>query len=169
MKKFFKVNIENEKSIKRKLLKIVLPIIIGGLVILTLGTYLSINSFVKSELIDSMSARQKESTEGINLWLKSRLAEVQETTYSPILKDIANSGVDLDLSDEETINTIDKINLSRWNFVNAEYPNEYSAIHIMSTLSKEQWKDASNGDKLEARYYNVAKGESCLLYTSKRN
>ena len=94
MKKFFKVNIENEKSIKRKLLKIVLPIIIGGLVILTLGTYLSINSFVKSELIDSMSARQKESTEGINLWLKSRLAEVQETTYSPILKDIANSGVD---------------------------------------------------------------------------
>lgn len=160
MKKFFKVNIENEKSIKRKLLKIVLPIIIGGLVILTLGTYLSINSFVKSELIDSMSARQKESTEGINLWLKSRLAGVQETTYSPILKDIANSGVDLDLSDEETINTIDKINLSRWNFVNAEYPNEYSAIHIMSTLSKEQWKDASNGDKLEARYYNVAKGES---------
>ncbi|MGG7150695.1 methyl-accepting chemotaxis protein [Clostridium neonatale] len=160
MKKFFKVNIENEKSIKRKLLKIVLPIIIGGLVILTLGTYLSINSFVKSELIDSMSARQKESTEGINLWLKSRLAEVQETTYSPILKDIANSGVDLDLSDDETINTIDKINLSRWNFVNAEYPNEYSAIHIMSTLSKEQWKDASNGDKLEARYYNVAKGES---------
>lgn len=160
MKKFFKVNIENEKSIKRKLLKIVLPIIIGGLVILTLGTYLSINSFVKSELIDSMSARQKESTEGINLWLKSRLAEVQETTYSPILKDIANSGVDLDLSDEETINTIDKINLSRWNFVNAEYPNEYSAIHIMSTLSKEQWKDTSNGDKLEARYYNVAKGES---------
>lgn len=160
MKKFFKVNIENEKSIKRKLLKIVLPIIIGGLVILTLGTYLSINSFVKSELIDSMSARQKESTEGINLWLKSRLAEVQETTYSPILKDIANSGVDLDLSDEEMINTIDKINLSRWNFVNAEYPNEYSAIHIMSTLSKEQWKDASNGDKLEARYYNVAKGES---------
>ena len=160
MKKFFKVNIENEKSIKRKLLKIVLQIIIGGLVILTLGTYLSINSFVKSELIDSMSARQKESTEGINLWLKSRLAEVQETTYSPILKDIANSGVDLDLSDEETINTIDKINLSRWNFVNAEYPNEYSAIHIMSTLSKEQWKDASNGDKLEARYYNVAKGES---------
>lgn len=160
MKKFFKVNIENEKSIKRKLLKIVLPIIIGGLVILTLGTYLSINSFVKSELIDSMSARQKESTEGINLWLKSRLAEVQETTYSPILKDIANSGVDLDLSDEETINTIDKINLSRWNFVNAEYPNEYSAIHIMSTLSKEQWKYASNGDKLEARYYNVAKGES---------
>lgn len=160
MKKFFKVNIENEKSIKRKLLKIVLPIIIGGLVILTLGTYLSINSFVKSELIDSMSARQKESTEGINLWLKSRLAEVQETTYSPILKDIANSGVDLDLSDEETINTIDKINLSRWNFVNAEYPNEYSAIHIMSTLSKEQWKNASNGDKLEARYYNVAKGES---------
>ena len=160
MKKFFKVNIENEKSIKRKLLKIVLPIIIGGLVILTLGTYLSINSFVKSELIDSMSARQKESTEGINLWLKSRLAEVQETTYSPILKDIANSGVDLDLSDEETINTIDKINLSRWSFVNAEYPNEYSAIHIMSTLPKEQWKDASNGDKLEARYYNVAKGES---------
>ena len=160
MKKFFKVNIENEKSIKRKLLKIVLPIIIGGLVILTLGTYLSINSFVKSELIDSMSARQKESTEGINLWLKSRLAEVQETTYSPILKDIANSGVDLDLSDEETINTIDKINLSRWNFVNVEYPNEYSAIHIMSTLSKEQWKDTSNGDKLEARYYNVAKGES---------
>ena len=125
MKKFFKVNIENEKSIKRKLLKIVLPIIIGGLVILTLGTYLSINSFVKSELIDSMSARQKESTEGINLWLKSRLAEVQETTYSPILKDIANSGVDLDLSDEEMINTIDNINLSRWNFVNAENPNEY--------------------------------------------
>ena len=160
MKKLFKVNVENEKSIKRKLLKIVLPIIIGGLIILTLGTYLSINSFVKSELIDSMSARERESTEGINLWLKSRLAEVKETVYSPILKDIANSGKDLNLSDEDTINAIDKINLSRWNFVNGEYPNEYSAIHIMSTLSKEQWKDASNGDKLEARYYNVAKGEN---------
>ena len=160
MKKFFKINSENEKSIKRKLLKIVLPIIIGGLIILTLGTYLSINSFVKSELIDSMSARQKESTEGINLWLKSRLAEVKETTYSPILKDIANSGRKLDLSDDETINTIDKINLSRWDFVNKEYPNEYAAIHILSTLDKDQWKDSSNGDKLEARYYDVGKSKS---------
>lgn len=158
MKSFFTLKIKN-KSIKMKLIVAILPIVIIGLSVLTVGAYISISKFVKAELINSMSYREKDSTENINTWLEARLAEVQETAYNPTLAKMANSDMEIDLENAELIGDIDEINMSRWNFVNSKYPDEYAALHILSSLDKEEWKDTSNGEKLKARYYNVSAGE----------
>jgi len=158
MKSFFALKIKN-KSVKTKLIVAILPIVIIGLSVLAVGTHISISKFVKAELVDLMSDREKDATENINTWLESRLAEVQETTYNPTLTKMVNSDMEIDLENTELTGGIDEINISRWNFVNSKYPDEYAALHILSSLGKEEWKDSSNGDKLKARYYNVSTDE----------
>ncbi|MBE6071407.1 MAG: HAMP domain-containing protein [Clostridium butyricum] len=158
MKSFFALKIKN-KSVKTKLIVAILPIVIIGLSVLAVGTHISISKFVKAELVDLMSDREKDATENINTWLESRLAEVQETTYNPTLTKMVNSDMEIDLENTELTGGIDEINISRWNFVNSKYPDEYAALHILSSLDKEEWKDSSNGDKLKARYYNVSTDE----------
>ena len=158
MKKFLNFNIYNEKSVKNKLLKSILPIISVALLTLTLCTYIGVTVFVKNDIIDLMVDKQDESVNNIDSWIKTRLAEVQQTAYDPTLKKIANDNENVDFNNSEIISQIDEINTSRWNYINEEYPNEYSAIHVVSSLDKDQWKDSSNADKLLARYYNTSSG-----------
>lgn len=158
MKSFFTLKIKN-KSVKTKLIVAILPIVIIGLSVMAIGTYISISKFVKSELVTLMSERAKESTENINTWLELRFSEVQKTAYNPTLTKMANSDMEIDLENTELITGMDEINMSRWNFVNSKYPDEYAALHILSSLDKDEWKDSNNGDKLKARYYNVSTGD----------
>jgi len=155
---FFKNKFKSKSSIKDKILTKILPMTIVGLFSLTLITYLSINSFVKKDLINQMNSTQKEAAEHINLWLKSRLAEVENITYNTDLIDLANSD-NFDFDNEDSIQKMDKINQERLNFINNTYSGEYSAIHITSGLSKSDWKNESNKDKLKARYYNFSNGK----------
>ena len=156
--KFFNNKVKYQTSIKNKILSKILPMTIIGLASLTLITYLTINGFVKRDLIFQMNSKQQEAAENINLWLKSRLADVEKITYNTELIDMANSD-DIDFDNEELIQKMDKINEERVNFINDTYSGEYSAIHIVSGLSNSEWKDKSNGDKLKARYYNFSNGK----------
>lgn len=158
MIKLFNNKEESQISLKRKILKNILPMTIIGLALLTFITYLSINGFVKGDLVSQMNSRQKEAAENINLWLKSRLSDVQKITYNSTLIDMSNNG-DIDFDNEEITQTFDKINQERLNFINNTYSGEYSAIHVVSGLSNSEWKDTSNGDKLKARYYNFSNGK----------
>lgn len=162
MKNFLNFNIQNTVSIKTKLLKAIVPIIVVALLILTLCSYIGITVFVKNDIINFMVEKQDEAVDNIDSWMKTRLAEVQQTSYNPVLRKIANDNEDVDLNDPEITSKIDEINASRWNFVNEEYPNEYSAVHVLSSLEKDQWKDSSNSDKLLARYYNASTGTNAL-------
>ena len=80
--KFFNNRVKSQASIKNKILTKIIPMTIIGLASLTLITYLTINGFVKRDLIFQMNSKQQEAAENINLWLKSRLADVEKITYN---------------------------------------------------------------------------------------
>ena len=119
-------------SFKTKLIAGALSAVIIGLLLLTSVAYINFTNVIEYELSESMSIRTNEATNHIITWLTSRLAEVQETVNSPIVRDVVelNPGLDFDLQDE-SIDLIDELNLSRWNFINSVYPDQYlSLIHI---------------------------------------
>ncbi|EDS77185.1 putative methyl-accepting chemotaxis protein [Clostridium botulinum C str. Eklund] len=149
-------------SFKSKLLGIILPLVLVGLSLLTGLSYINFSNIIESELTDSMSVRNVEVTDYINTWLQGRLAEVQQTANSPMMKRILENNPNMDFSvDNGSIALIDEVNLSRWNFIKNTYPNEYAALHIINNLSKDEWNNQDSvSSKLKARYLNVNKGVS---------
>lgn len=147
-------------SFKSKLIAMILPLVIAGLLILTGVAYIQSKNVIETELINAMSIRTEESTKHINTWLTGRLAEVRETVQSPILKRILQTNPNMDLKkNDDSIRLIDELNLSRWNFINTAYPNQYAALHILNTLEPNEWSNTDNLSKLTARYYNAKTGE----------
>ncbi|KEH99402.1 chemotaxis protein [Clostridium botulinum C/D str. BKT12695] len=149
-------------SFKSKLLGIILPLVLVGLSLLTGLSYINFSNIIESELTDSMSVRNVEVADYINTWLQGRLAEVQQTANSPMMKRILENNPNMDFSvDNGSIALIDEVNLSRWNFIKNTYPNEYAALHIINNLSKDEWNNQDSvSSKLKARYLNVNKGVS---------
>lgn len=160
MKKSFKIKFR-KMSFKSKFMVIILPIVIVGLLVLTGVTYGSFKGMIEKELVSSMEARDVEATNHINTWLTSRLSEVRETIQSPMISRILETNPDLNLeNDDESIKLVDELNLSRWNFVNEAYPDQYAALHILNSLEPSEWNNSDNANKLLARYYNTKTGES---------
>jgi len=147
-------------SFKTKFMGIILPLVIVGLLALTGFAYVSFRNIIESELVNSMLLRTTESTNHINTWLKSRLAEVQETAQNPILKEVLEKNPNLDLNAADgSLALIDEINSSRFKFISTTYPNEYAAVHILNSLEPGEWGNADSLSKLQARYYNFSNGQ----------
>ncbi|AOR24498.1 methyl-accepting chemotaxis protein [Clostridium taeniosporum] len=148
-------------SVKSKLMLIIIPIVALGLLLLTSITYGAAKNMIEKELVNLMSEKETEAVNNIDIWLNSRLSEVKEKAYSPILDQILEINPDLNLeNNDESIALIDQLNLSRWTFVNNTYPNEYAALHILKGIPSSEWKNIDNSKKLLARYYNV-KADEC--------
>lgn len=158
MLNFIRKKFSSESSIKGKLLATVIPMTLLGLFLLTSIAYGCIEIFVKRDMLAQMNSTQKEATETINMWLNSRLNDVKKVTYNKQLIDIANDE-NFSLDNEEILQKIDKINEDRIEYINNTYPGEYSAIHIVTGLQPNEWKDEANLDKLKARYYNFSTGK----------
>lgn len=147
-------------SFKTKFLIIILPLVIVGLLSLTGVAYINFRNIIETELVNSMSLRTNEATDHINTWLKSRLAEVQETARSPVLKQVLDKNANLDLTvTDESVSLIDELNLSRFNFIKNTYPDEYAAVHILNNIEPNEWSNSDSLSKLKARYYNVSNGQ----------
>ena len=160
MKESLKIKFR-KMSFKSKFMAIILPIVIVGLLVLTGVTYVSFKGMIEKELVNSMEGRDVEATNHINTWLTSRLSEVRETIHSPMISRILESNPDINLeNDDESIKLMDELNLSRWNFVNEVYPDQYAALHILNSLEPSEWNNSDNSNKLLARYYNTKSGES---------
>lgn len=144
---------------KSKLLTVGLTIIMLSLLVLTIVTYLQFNKVIKTELIDSMSERTGESANHINTWLTGQLGEVRETVNSPIIDRVLALNPELDLTrNDDSIKLIDELNIARWKYVAAAYPNQYAALHIINYLEPDEWDDPDKRNKLLARYYNIEEG-----------
>lgn len=147
-------------SFKTKFMLIILPLVIIGLLSLTGVAYVNFRNIIEKELVNAMSLRTTESTSSINTWLTSRLAEVQETVQSPMVKQILDKNPNLDLnSTDGSLSLIDELNLSRFKFISNTYPNEYAALHILNNIDPSEWSSADSLKKLQARYYNVSNGQ----------
>ncbi|MFT8313744.1 MAG: methyl-accepting chemotaxis protein [Clostridium sp.] len=147
-------------SFKTKLIAVILPLVIAGLLILTSVAYVQFRKVMETELVNSMSLRTNEATNHINTWLTGRLAEVQETVQNPMIKRILDTNPTLDLkSNSDSIKLVDELNLARWKFVNTTYTNQYAALHILNSLEPNEWSDPNSLSKLTARYYNAKDGQ----------
>jgi len=147
-------------SFKSKLIVVILPLVIVGLLSLTAVAYVQFNRIIETELINSMSLRTNEATNHINTWLTGRLAEVQETAQNPMIKRVLDTNSKLDLkSNDDSIKLIDELNLARWKSISTTYPNQYAALHIINFLEPKEWSNPDNLSKLTARYYNVKTGQ----------
>ena len=93
----FKFNLKDKTSIKRRLLTTLLPIVIVGLLILTMCTFIGVNVYVKNDLIGLMAEKQDEAVNNIDSWIQTRLAEVQESSYNTELRKMASDYEDVDL------------------------------------------------------------------------
>ena len=147
-------------SFKTKLMAIILPLVIIGLLLLTGVAYVNFRNILETELVNSMSLRTDESTANINTWLKSRLAEVQETVQNPMINEFVEKNPSLDFNGSDgALSLLDNINLSRFKFINNAYPNEYAAVHILNNIAPNEWSNPDGLNKLQARYYNFSNGQ----------
>ncbi|WP_268042385.1 ATP-binding protein [Clostridium aestuarii] len=145
--------------IKSKLAIASLAIIMSSLLALTIVTYWQFNKVIKTELIDTMSARTGQSASHINTWLAGQLGEVRETVNSPIIDRVLSLNPHLDLTrDDDSIKLIDEFNRARGKYVATAYPNQYAALHIINYLEPDEWVNPEKLGKLTARYYNVKDG-----------
>ncbi|MBC2581997.1 methyl-accepting chemotaxis protein [Clostridium sp. DJ247] len=147
-------------SFKSKLIVVILPLVIVGLLSLTAVAYVQFNKIIETELINSMSLRTNEATNHVNTWLTGRLAEVRETVQSPMIKRILDTNPKLDLkSNDDSIKLMDELNLARWKFISTTYPDQYAALHIVNSLEPNEWNNPDSLSKLTARYYSVKDGQ----------
>jgi two-component sensor histidine kinase len=144
---------------RSRLLVLVLLAVMLVLLAFTVATYWRFTKVIETELVDTMTARTKESAGHIDTWLAGRFGEVRETAQSPVLERVLalNPGLDLWRSDR-SIALIDEINLARWRFVSATYPDQYWALHIVNPLAPGEWGDPAKLPLLTARYFNVREG-----------
>lgn len=146
-------------SFKSKLLLIIVPLVLTGMVLLTSISYINFKGTIEGELVESMISRNKDVTEYVDEWLKAKLAEVQKTAESPMMKRVLEKNPTLNLeANDESMHMMDEINLSRWKFIKKAYPNDYAALHIINSLNNNEWanQEAVN-TKLKARYYSIDK------------
>jgi methyl-accepting chemotaxis protein len=147
-------------SFKSKFMAMILPLVIIGLLSLTGFAYINFRQILETELVNAMSQRTTESTNHINTWLTGRLGEVQETVRNPMLKEVLDKNPNLDLqSNDGSLDIIDQLNLSRAQFINNTYPNEYAAVHIVNNIEPSEWSSPDGLNKLQARYYNFSNGQ----------
>lgn len=146
-------------SFKFKLLAIILPVIIIGLAALTAVAYWQFQKVIESELTQSMELRTSEAADHINTWMTGRLGEVRESVTSPTITRVLALNPQLDLTrEDESTKLVDELNFARWKFINDTYPNQYAALHIVSSLAPEEWSNPAALGKLTARFYDIKSG-----------
>jgi len=146
-------------SFKFKLLAIILPVIIIGLLSLSGFAYWQFHRVIEAELTNSMALRTSEAGDHINTWLTGRLGEIRETAASPIMARVLEINPQFDLKrEDESTKLVDELMLARWKFINEAYPNQYAALHVINALEPQEWSNPAALSKLTARYYDVKAG-----------
>ena len=146
-------------SFKSKLLLIIVPLVLSGIVLLTSISYINFKGTIEDKLEDSMITRNKDVTQYVDEWLRARLGEVQKTAESPMMKRVLEKNPTLNFeANDESISLMDEINLSRWKSIKKAYPNEYAALHIINSINNNEWGNEEElKTKLKARYYSIDK------------
>ena len=105
----------NVKTVKGKILILVLPIVFIGLVVLSVTIFNYMNSAFEGQILDSSLNNTKEVGEGVSEWLDKRMMETQETASIPSTRDMK--------ADEMNRN-----NVYRLQMMNKRYPGVYDSV-----------------------------------------
>ena len=107
------------KSYRNKLILVIMPLIVLGLMVVGIAAYFCINNLIEDELSKSMLATTEQVAGNINTWLETRLLEPESIATAPGLK---------------TINTdfamANAYNLNRAKYVLTQYPDVFLEVSI---------------------------------------
>jgi len=108
---------ETAASLKGKILLLILPFIIVGLVILTGVSYKFVDSVLQEEILKSSDERTVEVADNINSWLDARLLEVQTAATNPAARNATADPA-----------AATKNNVYRLQLMQKLYPNVYDSV-----------------------------------------
>ena len=108
----------NTLSHRNKLLLMIMPTLIIGLLSLSAGAYWFINTIIETELQTSMLAMTGKTAEGINIWCKTLIFEPETIAATPAAKAINTD-----------FNKIDLQNINRHEILHNKYPDVFLDIY----------------------------------------
>jgi methyl-accepting chemotaxis protein len=101
-------------SFKTKLLLSILPVVIIGMIVLSVTAFYQIRKTIQDEIISSRVSETNKLSENVNAWLEGKLLEVRSAANTPTAKLI-----------ESDLDAVDKYNLERIKSLEKNYPGEY--------------------------------------------
>lgn len=105
-------------SFRFKILGVLLPPIIVGMLFILFVAYHYTNEIINTEYSNQLLKTTTEASQNINTWLKGRLLEVET---------IANTPDALSINDSFT--TTDQMNIERFRYLTSNYPDEFADIY----------------------------------------
>lgn len=108
-------------TLNKKLNFTILPIIIGGFLLMITFTYFYISDILQKDLYSSIQKSVHEKANTVDGWLQYHLLEVESIAATPAAQEINTS-----------FNEIDELNKSRYVYFKKTYPDDYSDIYAAS-------------------------------------
>jgi PAS domain S-box-containing protein len=105
-------------SFRHRLLLWIMPILVCGLSLLSIGTYLYVSRLIEQEFTSNMLAMTGKSAEGMDTWLRTLILEPETIAATPAAKAI-NSDFGL----------IDALNVNRHKLLHDKYPDVFQDIY----------------------------------------
>ena len=147
----------NVKTVKGKILILVLPIVFFGLLILSAIIFNRMNDAFETQILESSLTTTKEIGEGVSEWLDKRMMETQETASIPSTRN---------LNAEE----MNRNNVYRLKLMQQRYPGVYDSVSWgpfdgSGTLYGETssgFKEMHNQDKAWYKETMTAKNDSFM-------
>jgi methyl-accepting chemotaxis protein len=96
----------NNLSFRFKMIFLILPIVIIGLVSLSFIIYLQVSSTLEKQTYESMQSKTEETADSINLWLKAKLVEIEIYASNPLAR---NMNADLSSLEEMNVNRFQQV------------------------------------------------------------
>jgi methyl-accepting chemotaxis protein len=127
------VRIFNNSSFKGKILMVTLPLSALGLLILTFIAYIQITNVVETQLSENMLGKVGEASKRLDTWFTGHLAEAEQASTSLDVKRALAINPSLDMSggDGENFQILDKLILSRADFLNSRYPGQFNGAYYL--------------------------------------
>jgi len=108
-------------SFRTKLLLFILPVVIVGLLSVSVFSYIEINSVIENELSKNMLKTTGETANEINTWLKGLALESETIAATPAAKSINTNFADLD-----------NLNVTRYKFLHEKYPDVFEDVYAIN-------------------------------------
>jgi len=109
---------KKKATLGNKILLALIPVMIGGLAVMGVILFISMNTLIKTQLGGQVLKTVVSEAENINTWLVGNLLEVESIAKTPAAKLV-----------NEDFGPIDELNTERYKFFTAVYPERVSTIY----------------------------------------
>lgn len=112
------MDMKKRTTLGNKILMALIPVMIGGLLIMGVILFMSMNNLIKTQLGGQVLKTVESEATNINTWLVGNLLEVESIAKTPAAKKV-----------NEDFDSIDALNTERYKFFTSVYPERVSTIY----------------------------------------